>query len=74
MSRVKGTKQDGEDLISNQVQETVITTRGVKDQGQGTVTGAWWQLYLWDKEHLTGQENSNYYQTEACQGRNWENK
>lgn len=73
MSRVKGAKQDGEDLVSNQVQEPAITTLGLTDQGQGTVQGTSWQLYLWDKEHLTGQENSNYYQTEACQGRNWAN-
>lgn len=33
---MKGTKQDGEDLVSNQVQETAITTLGLKDQGQGT--------------------------------------
>lgn len=39
MSRVKGAKQDGEDLVSNQVQEPAITTLGLTDQGQGTVQG-----------------------------------
>lgn len=40
MSRVKGTKQDGEDLVSNQMQETAITTLGLKDQEQGRLQGA----------------------------------
>lgn len=39
LSRVKGTKQDGEDLVSNPVQEPAVTTLSLKGQGQGTVQG-----------------------------------